>query len=102
MNNLMIIAVIPLGCADKVIKAANEAGATGATIFHGRGTNQTSEGLFSFKIEPEEEIVVIAASEKVTNLICTKLHDEFIMNNNRNGSIYVLPIQCFENAAMIE
>ncbi|MGB4589040.1 MAG: hypothetical protein WBI17_07380 [Clostridiaceae bacterium] len=93
MNNFMMIAIVPLGYADKVINAANEAGATGATTLRARGAhNSANEGLFSFKIEPEEEIILIIATKEVASLVSAKIHEEFDHNCARSGSVYILPI----------
>jgi len=103
MTNFMMIAVVPLGHADRVIKAANEVGAPGATILRARGADHSAnEGLFSFKIEPEEEIILIAAAQEAINNICNKIHDEFEKDSSRSGSIYILPIQKAPNDTKTE
>ena len=103
MNYYMMMVIVPLGHSDKVITAANEAGATGATILRARGAdNSAKEGLFSFKVEPEEEIVLITATKEVTDAVCIKIHDEFEKNSKRSGSVYVLPVQRVEKNANTE
>ena len=92
MINFMMIAIVPLGYANKVIRAANETGASGATILHARGADSSkNEGLFSFKIEPEEEIIMITATKEVANEVCTKIHEEFEKDSMRSGFVYILP-----------
>lgn len=94
MNYFMNMVVVPSGYADKVITAANEVGATGATVIRARGADHLAkESLFSIKIEPEEEIVLITATKEVTDAICNKIHEVFEKNCKRGGSIYVLPVQ---------
>lgn len=94
MNNYMMIATVPMGYADKLIKAAKEAGAPGATTLRARGADHSAgEGLFSLRIEQEEEMVLIVAEEDITNAICAKIHDEFDKNSKRSGSIYILPVE---------
>ena len=100
MNNILMLVIVPLGNDDKVIKAAKEAGATEATIMRARGADSSaSEGLFSIKIEPEEEIILIAATKEVTDSVCSRIHDEFEKGGLRSGSIYVLPLQQEEDIA---
>ena len=90
----MIIAIVPMGHSGKVIKSANKEGATGATVIHARGVeNSPKEGLFSFKIEPEEELVLIMAEKEIADAVCNRIHEEFRTNCERSGSIYILPIQ---------
>lgn len=97
MNYFMNMVVVPLGYADKVITVANEVGATGATVIHARGAdNLAKEGLFSIKIEPEEEIVLIITTKEVSNAICNKIHEEFDKKCKRGGSVYILPVQDLE------
>ncbi len=91
MNNYMMIVIVPLGVADKVIKAANDAGALGATILRARGANASAcDRLFSLKIEPEEEVILIVASQEVINEACAKINEKKCM---KSGSVYVLPLQ---------
>lgn len=94
MNYFMIIAIVPSGYSNKVIKSANEVGATGGTIIRARGIDKPAkESLFSFRIEPEEEIVLITATEEITDAICNKIHSEFKIDGKRGGSLYILPVQ---------
>lgn len=91
MNEFLMIIIVPFGYADKVINAANEAGANGATIMRARGADSSKHGLF-FKVEPEEELILIAASKDITEKVCARIHEEFDENGKRSGSIYVLPV----------
>lgn len=103
MNNFMMIAKVPLGYADRVIKAANETGASGATILRIRGVeNSANQGLFSFKVEPEEEIILIVATKDVTDAVCNKIHEVFEKGCARSGSIYILPVQKAEDDVKAE
>jgi hypothetical protein len=99
MNYFMSIVIVPLGYADRVIRAANEAGATGATLLRARGLDNTPrDGLFGFKVEPEEDMVMITATKEVTSAVCDRINDEFGKQCSRGGSIYVLPVQYDGNA----
>ena len=93
MDYYVIIAIVPMGYSDKVIKSANKEGATGATVLHARGAeNLLKEGLFSFKIEPEEEIVLIMVTKEISDAVCNRINEEFRTNCKRSGAIYILPI----------
>jgi nitrogen regulatory protein PII len=97
MEHLMIMAIVPLGYSDKVIEAANNAGANGATTLRARGADKAGkEGLFSFKIEPEEEIILIVVSKDIINQVCEAVGKEF-KNSERGGSLYLLPVQSVED-----
>jgi len=98
VESYMFIAIVPLGCSEKVIEAANEAGATGATVMRGRGiAKPAKEGFFSFHVEPEEDIVIIIASKEVIEKMSHRLYNEFKTNIKRGGSIYIMPVQSYDN-----
>lgn len=61
-----IIAIVERGMADKVVNAAKDAGAKGATIFYGRGTGETEAKRF-LKIHVESSKEVIFILSKIEN-----------------------------------
>lgn len=89
----MSIIVVPYGQARLIIRLANEAGAKGATILHARGVEKSKkEGFFHFSIEPEQEIVLIVATKKVTDAIGEKiLHVGAIRSGG--AALYILPVK---------
>ena len=59
-----IVAIVERGKADKIVDAAKKAGASGATIFYGRGTGESEVKKFlKVNIEASKEIILIL-SEK--------------------------------------
>lgn len=101
MNSIMNMVFVPLGYGEKVVKAAKDIGATGATILHARGANPNAkEGLFSFHVEPEEEIVLIIATKAVSKALCARIQAAFERDNERNGSVYLLPIELVGQGAV--
>ncbi len=97
MNQFMMLVVGPFGQAKNVVQAANDVGAPGATILHARGIDRSGkEGFFHFKIEPEQEIVLIIASKEVTVKISERFSTEY-QETARVGSIYILPIKGVED-----
>ena len=57
-----IVGVVERGRADKVVEAAKEAGAAGATIFYGRGTGETEVKKFlNIHVEASKEVIIILA-----------------------------------------
>lgn len=90
----MILVTVPFGQANKVIEAANEAGATGMTIIRARGKdNPAPPKLFGLNMESEQELILIALNQKITAVVCNRIRNEFVTNKINNGSIYILPIQ---------
>jgi len=91
----MMMVIVPLGLADKVVKSAKDAGATGATILHGRGAELRCKQVL-FKIEPEEEIVLIVAHQEVVDKIGKQINDNFKTPCERGGTVFVLPTERIE------
>lgn len=61
-----IVAIVERGKADKVINAAKEKGAKGATIFYGRGTGETEAKKFlKIHVESSKEIIMILAETHI-------------------------------------
>jgi hypothetical protein len=98
MNDFLIAVATPLGQVNKVIAATNSAGATGATILHAREVeNSLEKGLFHIKIEPEQAIILIAASKEIVGTICESIYNELSNKAEPFKSIYILQIQGREN-----
>ena len=66
-----IIGVVERGRADKVVNAAKEAGAAGATIFYGRGTGESEVKKFlNIHVEASKEVIIILAkAEKYKDIM---------------------------------
>lgn len=60
LNIKCIVGIVERGKADKVVKAAKKSGASGATIFYGRGTGESEVQKFlKINIEASKEIILI-------------------------------------------
>ncbi len=93
MNSNMIIAIVPHGYAEKVLKAAKEANAPGGTIIKGRGAVKSMhEGIINFNVEPEEEIILIVTEADITESVCSRINEEFNNETEHGGTLYVLPV----------
>lgn len=90
----LIVTIVDRGNAQRVIESANEAGARGATILHGRGSGiEESEAFFHLNIQPEKDIILIVApSERVTS-ICTQISEKANLQENGRGILFTLPIK---------
>ena len=91
-KSYLIMAKVPLGYSEIVIKGANDAGATGGTLLKARGERTPAKGgLFDFKIEPEEEIVLIMAEQDIAEKICNTIHKDY-SKIKKKGVLYIQPI----------
>lgn len=89
----LITCVVQRGKADKVAKAALEAGADGATIFFGRGMGLRERlGLLGLAIVPEKEIIMIVSEKKKTPILFDVIVKTARLNVPGMGIAYVHPI----------
>lgn len=71
----MITCIVQRGRADEVVKAAQEAGAAGATITFGRGTGVRERlGILGLTIEAEKEFISIVVANDEVNQIFDKMY----------------------------
>lgn len=89
----LITCVIQRGKADKVVKAALDAGAAGATVFFGRGMGLRERlGLLGLAIVPEKEIIMIVAGDAEAKRIFDVIVDVARLNTPGMGIAYTTPI----------
>jgi nitrogen regulatory protein PII len=66
----LITCIVQRGEADKVVDAARDAGAEGATIFYGRGVGvRDTLGIRGRFIKPEKEIILIVIKPDQTDAV---------------------------------
>lgn len=71
----LITCIVQRGRADEVVKAAQEAGAQGATIHFGRGTGVRERlGILGLTIEAEKEFINIVVANDEVNQIFDKMY----------------------------
>ncbi len=89
----LITCVVQRGKADKVAKAALEAGAGGATIFFARGMGLREKlGLLGLAIVPEKEVVFIVSQKTATQAIFDMVVRAARLDVPGMGIAYVTPI----------
>lgn len=92
----LICCVINNGFSDLVMEAAKAKGATGGTIFHGRGTGaEDAEKFFGIKISPEKEIVLIVVESSKKDDIVSAIYENAGLDTKGQGIIFTLPIDDF-------
>ncbi|CAM3561071.1 P-II family nitrogen regulator [Erysipelothrix urinaevulpis] len=88
-----IFTITDMGQAEDVIASAKEAGASGGTVMHARGSGiQKNETLFNIEIEPEKDVVFILSSKDKTEAITEKLNQDFEFENPGHGILFVLDV----------
>lgn len=79
--------------ADKVIDIAQENGAKGATVVHGRGSGIQKKSLFlNMTIEPEKDIVLMLVKKEKAEEIKKALYESLKLKEEKNGILFSLPV----------
>lgn len=93
MDDVAIFAVVERGRADEIVKKATEAGATGATIFYGRGTGEKSVPFFrSLNIESAKEIIIIVCRRERSRAIYEAVTTAGHFHEHGKGIAFTLPV----------
>ncbi len=70
VNPNLITCIVQRGEADRVVEAAMQAGAEGATLYYGRGTGVREKiGFAGMFIKPEKEIILIITKNEQTDAV---------------------------------
>lgn len=78
---------------DDILEAAEDAGSTGGTIIHGRGSGtQEKAKLFNIEIEPEKVIVLILSKVEMTDAIVKSIKERLNIHEPSTGIIFVMDV----------
>lgn len=89
----LITCILQRGKADRVVKAALDVGAAGATVFFGRGMGLRERlGLLGLAIVPEKEIIMIVSKQEETQKIFETIVKVAHLETPGMGIAYVIPI----------
>lgn len=88
-----IVAIVERGKADKIVEAAKEAGAGGATVFFGRGTGESeAKKFFNLNIEASKEIILILSEVTKFKEIYKKMIAVGHLDDPGTGIIFTTPV----------
>lgn len=88
-----IVTIVERGKADKIIEVAKQAGASGATIFYGRGTGESEVKKFlKVNIEASKEIILILSEKEQLKDIMTAMIIAGKLKEPGMGIIFTIPI----------
>jgi len=90
----LITCVVQRGGADKIVTAAQEAGAQGATIYYGRGSGVRERlGLLGLAVEVEKEIITILVANDQVDRVFEEMTLAGQLDTPGMGIIYVTPLE---------
>lgn len=88
-----IVAIVERGKADKIVDAAKEAGAGGATIFFGRGTGESeAKKFFNLNIEASKELILILSEVSEFKKIYKEMIKVGHLDDPGTGIIFTVPV----------
>ena len=86
----LITCIVQRGKAEKVVAAALEAGAPGATYYYGRGTGVRQKlGVLSKLIVPEKEIIQIVTKRDQTDAVFDAIVKAAKLDRKGQGFAYI-------------
>ena len=90
----LITAIVQRGQADDLVKAAQEAGAQGASIHysHGRGVRERL-GILGLAVEAEKEVINIIVSSDQANRIFERIYMAGEFDTPGMGFMWVTPVE---------
>nr|WP_209262411.1 P-II family nitrogen regulator [Thiorhodococcus minor] len=90
----LITASVQRGMADEIVKAAQEAGAQGASIHyaHGRGVRERL-GIWGLAVEAEKEVINIVVSSDQVDRVFEKMYVAGKMDTPGMGFMWVTPLE---------
>lgn len=93
MDIKCIITIIERGKANKIVEAAKKAGASGATIFYGRGTGESEIKKFlNVHIEASKEVILILSGKEQLKDIIKAIVVAGKLKEPGMGILFTLPI----------
>lgn len=90
----LITATVQRGMADEVVRAAQAAGAQGASIYyaHGRGVRERL-GILGLAVEAEKEVINIVVSSDQIDRILEKIYLAGKFETPGMGFLWVTPVE---------
>lgn len=78
----------------KAIHIAQDHGAKGATVIHGRGSGEAvkSKLFLNMNIEPEKDLVIMLIKKDLAPKIRQEIYDQMDLESEGRGIIYTLPV----------
>lgn len=94
LNLKCLLAIVERGQADKIVDAAKEAGATGATIFYARGTGESEVKKFlKIHVEASKEVIIILTEVEKYKKIKQAMVDAGKLKEPGTGILFTVGVE---------
>lgn len=91
---VLITAVVPMGRADAMLKAARDVGVSGGIVHQARGTGARERlGLAAIAVEAEKEIVNIVVAVEYQELVVRAIYAAGDIGAPGGGYLYISPLE---------
>lgn len=88
----LVVAIVQRGYSDEVVFAAKASGAKGAVILQGKGQGSSDRKFFGFKIDPENEVVLMLVKEEIVVPIMKSIYSATDYKSGARGLVFALPV----------
>ena len=94
MEYVCLYVIVDRHQGQKAIHIAQENGARGATVIHGRGSGEAvkSKLFLSMNIELEKDLVIMLVKKDMAEKIQKEIYDQMDLRSQGKGIIYSLPV----------
>ncbi len=93
MRFKMILASVKPALTDKIVDAAKDAGATGATIIPARGTGiHEAKTFFGLTLEAQTDIIMFLMAENMVDVILKVIGETGQFDKPGTGIAFVMPV----------
>lgn len=99
----LIVAIANYGYNNQVMKAAEEGGATGGTVLHGKGVGmKRAEQFMGVSLVSEKEIIFIVAKTSQKNDIMSAIMEKAGVGTKAGAIVFSLPVTSTAGLRIIE
>jgi nitrogen regulatory protein PII len=99
----LIVAIANYGYNDQVMKAAEEGGATGGTVLHGKGVGMKhAEHFLGVSLVTEKEIILIVAKASQKNAIMGAIMEKAGIHTKAGAIVVSLPVTSTAGLRILE
>ena len=88
----LVVTIVQRGYSDEVVFAAKAVGAKGAVILQGKGAGSSDKKFFGFKIDPENEVVMMLVKEEIVVPIMKAIYQVTDYRSAARGMVFALPV----------